>query len=357
MRTSIGILFIMTLLVPGGIIQGQTTGGKTVRFVSFPDFFNFDIPNPWPGYDTAVHYFLGQVKAEDPDFVLVAGDLVNGHWWDNARCAEHMGAVYFQNWKRRMEEHGLKYYTAVGDHELGDDPWPAWKRSLVPVLEQVYCHHLQMPLNGPGNKKGLAYHVREGDLLVVTVETFEIINDSMRLDVTGEQLEWLRKVLENNRDAKFKIIQGHIPVWGTIRGRSTSSLMIEKGRESEFYGVMKNYGVDLYLAGEFHDVTILESDGIWQIVHGSSWGREIVNTLDYLTGIVQGDSLVLAMKRIWMDATGNYMWNLNKDRGPRESVRINEKTLTNGPEVTGTLTIIHKNGKKKYSNRSGCFEF
>jgi hypothetical protein len=27
-----------------------------------------------------------------------------------------------------------------------------------------------------------------------------------------------------------------------------------------------------------------------------------------------------------MDAKGDYMWNLNKDKGPREIVEINEKT-------------------------------
>lgn len=356
---SIRCTAVVLLLAVALSVQGQTSReerAQSVRFVSFPDFFNFDIPNPWPGYDTAVNYFLTQVKAENPDFVLVAGDLVNGHWWDSPQCVAHMGTIYFSAWVSRLKEHGLKFYTAVGDHELGDDPWPESKIKLIPHLEQVYADNLKMPQNGPENKKGLAYYVREGDLLVITVETFEVIDDSMRICVCGEQLEWFQKVMEENRDAKFRIVQGHVGLWGNLNRRSSSALMLEEGKESEFYQLMKKHKVDAYLAGEFHDVTVLEADGIWQIIHGSSWGREIVNTEDYLVGEVKGNELRLVMKRIYMDAQGEYSWNLNKDRGPREIVRINEKTLKNGPETTGTLIIRKENNKREFLNRTGYFK-
>ncbi|MBN2273567.1 MAG: metallophosphoesterase, partial [Bacteroidales bacterium] len=335
--------------------QPEKSEKKTLKFVSFPDFFNFDIPHPWPGYDTAIHYFLDHVKAEEPAFVMIAGDLVNGHWWNSPQCVEHMGTIYYSGWVRRMQEHGLKYYTAVGDHELGDDPWPPEKVKLIPALEKVYSEQLDMPGNGPENKKGLAYYVRRDNLLMITVETFEVIDDSLHVDVTGEQLKWFTEVLNANRDATFKIVQGHVPVWGEVKSRSSSRLMLNNGKESAFYKTMKEYDVDIYLAGEFHDVTVLESDGIWQIVHGSSWGRKIVNTEDYLVGEIVGDELILTMKRIYMDAEGEYMWNLNKDRGPRETVRISEKTLKEGPEITGTLTIRKTEGQKQFMNRTGIF--
>ena len=356
---SIRCTAVVLLLAVALSVQGQTSRkerAQSVRFVSFPDFFNFDIPNPWPGYDTAVNYFLTQVKAENPDFVLVAGDLVNGHWWDSPQCVEHMGSIYYSAWVRRMNEQGLKFYTAPGDHDLGDDPWPEHKIKLIPSFEKVYAEHLQMPQNGPENKKGLAYYVREGDLLVITVETFEVIDDSMRICVCGEQLEWFQKVLEENRDAKFRIVQGHVGLWGEINRRSSSALMLEEGKESEFYQLMKKHKVDAYLGGEFHDVTVLEADDIWQIIHGSSWGREIVNTQDYLVARVNGNELTLLMKRLYIDAQGEYMWNLNKDRGPREIMRINEKSLKNGPETTGTLTIRKENNKREFANRTGFFK-
>ncbi|MDD3431738.1 MAG: hypothetical protein PHF38_06895, partial [Bacteroidales bacterium] len=162
--------------------------------------------------------------------------------------------------------------------------------------------------------------------------------------------------LEDNSDAKFKIVQGHVGLWGEINRRSSSALMLEEGKESEFYQLMKKHKVDAYLGGEFHDVTVLEADGIWQIIHGSSWGREIVNTQDYLVARVNGNELTLHMKRLYIDAQGEYMWNLNKDRGPREIMRINEKSLKNGPETTGTLTIRKTNNKTEFANRTGYFK-
>ncbi len=331
---------------------------KNLKFVSFPDFFNFDIPEPWPQYDDAVNYFLNEVKKEDPAFVLVDGDLVNGHWWDGENCVETMGAIYYSGWIRRMEQHGLKYYTAIGDHELGDDPWPSEKAMMMPLFEKAYTDHLKMPQNGPKNKKGLAYYVREGDLLVVTVETFELIGDSVYTAVMGEQLNWFNKVLEENADAKFKIVQGHIGLWGgdTIKSRSSSRIMHLDGKDSDFYKSMIKHNVDAYLVGEFHDVTVLESEGLWQIVHGSSWGRKIVNTEDYLVGEIIGDELHLTLKRIFMDASGDPIYNLNKPRGPLEKVIINERTLKNGPEVTGTLVIKKSNGKKEFLNQTGYFD-
>lgn len=325
-------------------------------FVSFPDFFNFDVPNPWPGWDSAVDYYLGEVKSENPDFVLIAGDLVNGHWWDGPKCVEQMSALYYQAWIGRMESHGLKYYVAVGDHELGDDPWPKEKLELVPHFEQAFVRHLQMPDNGPENKKGLAYYVLHKNVLVVTVETFEIQDDKLHTAVLGEQLRWLRGVLAEHADADYIIVQGHVPVFGPVRYRSSSKLMIEGGRQSQFWEVLKQGGVDLYLCGEHHAVTVSESDGIWQIVHGSSWGRKVVDTQDYLVCKVTADGLHLEMKSLPIIAEGDYMWNLHKDRGPREIVEIPEEARAKGPVTIGTMTIKKTGAGKQYLNRTGIFK-
>lgn len=351
--------YLLIMLVLGTLIISCTNAKKTevkaVTFVSFPDFFNFDIPNPWPDYEEAIDYFLGQVNNENPDFVLVCGDLVNGHWWDSPESVEHLGAVYYGGWVRRMQEHGLKFYTAVGDHEMGDDPWPAFKRELIPSYRDVYNEMLQMPQNGPANFKGLSYFVRQGDLLVITVDPFDLVDDSMRIQVVGEQLAWFDKVLTENNDAKFKIVQCHVGIWGEIKARSSSSLMLEGGQDTDFYRTMKKHGVDAVLVGEFHDVTVHESDGIWQIVHGSSWGREVVNTEDYLVGSVVGNKMTLTLKRIYMDASGDFMWNINKNRGPQQRMMINEKTVRNGSEVTGVLVIENSNGVKSILEKSGYF--
>lgn len=327
--------------------------GQDWTFVSFPDFFNFDVPDPAPKWDEAVDWYLDQVKAEHPEFVLVAGDLVNGHWWDGPRQIEHLANVYYGGWVRRMGRHDLKFYTAIGDHELGDDDWPSEKIKLVPYFEQAYDRHMKMPRNGPANRKGLAYYVRHRDLLLVTVETFEVRDGKMHMSVTGEQLEWVEKVLEEHADATFTIIQGHVPIIPGVRSRSSSRLMLEGGAESELWQLMKRKGVDLYFCGEHHAITAKEADGIWQIVHGASWGR--VDTVNYLVAHVGPKRMDLTLKRVPLELGGGNIWNIHKNRGPREIVKISEEARQRGPQVVGTLTIDKSSGTKQYKKRTGEF--
>ncbi|MFP4501246.1 MAG: metallophosphoesterase family protein [Candidatus Hydrogenedentota bacterium] len=355
-KKTLGITLCLTFLSVGGVFAAEDAPAPWT-FVSTPDFFNFDVPEPWPGWDPAVNWYLAQVKAENPEFVAVAGDLVNGHWTEGPKCIQHMGAHMYGAWIRRMEQHGLEYFTAIGDHELGDDPWPESKLGLVPQFRQTYIDHLQMPENGPEHKKGLAYYVRHKNLLFITVETFEERGGELHTSVTGKQLDWFKQVLaEYGEAAAHIVVQGHTPIYGDIKSRSSSRLMLEGGKETAFYQAMVDGGVDLYLCGEHHAVTVLESDGIWQLVHGSSWGRKVVDTQDYLVCHVYPDRLDLAMKSFPMEAKGDKMWNLHKGGGPREIVEIPPEVKVEGPQVIGTITIEKTAKGKRYTNRSGIFE-
>jgi len=337
-------------------LAGAQESGDEWTFVSMPDFFNFDVPEPWAEWDEAVDWYLEQVEAEAPDFVLVAGDMVNGHWWDGPKCVEQMGALYYEGWKRRMDKHGLTYYVAIGDHELGDDPWPADKLALVPDFERVFDKHMQMPQNGPEHKKGLAYYVRHKNALIVTVETFEERDGELHASVTGEQLEWFRNVLREHADADHIIVQGHVPIFGPVASRSSSKIMLEDGMDSAFWQAMVDGGVDVYLCGEHHAVTVKESDGVWQLVHGSSWGRKVVDTQDYLVCTVTPDALELEMKSFAMEAKGDNMWNLHKSNGPREIVEIPARVKEDGPRTIGTITIEKTETGKRYVDRTGIFQ-
>jgi 3',5'-cyclic AMP phosphodiesterase CpdA len=59
--------------------QGKSPD-RAWTFVSMPDFLNVDTTYPQPAWEDALDYVLKAVKAENPDFVLVAGDLVMGRW-------------------------------------------------------------------------------------------------------------------------------------------------------------------------------------------------------------------------------------------------------------------------------------
>jgi len=353
------LIFVSSVMIfaAAGNVNAQETA-SSYTFVSTPDLFNFDIPNPWPGYESAVNWYLNRIKKQDPAYVLVAGDLINGHWWqEGPRAIEHLGAVYYGGWRKRMERHGLTYLPAIGDHELGDDPWTNEKKyNLIPKYEEVFVKYLDPPRNGPENRKGLAYYVKKGNALIVTVETFTRLNGQVQPTVYGKQLAWLKKVLKNQGSTvDFIVVQGHAPVFGPLKSSSSSQIMIKNGRKSSFWEVMVEHGVDLYLCGEHHALTVHRSDGIWQVVHGTSWGRK-GHVQSYLIGNVGPDRLGVEIKTFPLKVTGDHMWNLHKSRGPRENVAIPAFVRKNGPETAGSLTIRKTADGKELVDWSGVFE-
>ena len=123
------ILLILLLLVITSFTSLAQIGEKDHwRFVSMPDFLNVDTDYPQAGWEDALSYILKSVKNENPDFLLVAGDLVMGRWHNEYEKPGIDGIKYFASryypaWKARMEAHNLHYYTSIGDHEIGDNPW------------------------------------------------------------------------------------------------------------------------------------------------------------------------------------------------------------------------------------------
>ena len=116
-----GILKILTLVL--SVFLSVNALGQSWTFVSMPDFLNNDIRYPEPKWDATLDYVLDQIKKENPEFLLVAGDMVQGRWWRSRDQIERRAKVYYNEWCQRIKDHELKYYTAVGDHELGDNPW------------------------------------------------------------------------------------------------------------------------------------------------------------------------------------------------------------------------------------------
>jgi 3',5'-cyclic AMP phosphodiesterase CpdA len=131
----------------------------SLTLVSIPDFVNADVGDVRgirrPGdlgwdlgdpnsindhYRNTLNVVLNQVASENPDAVLVAGDEVMGHWGEDTshtgifgpvntyqhqkQVLRNAGRFYYGQWKDRFAQRGIKVYPAVGDHDIGDNPWP-----------------------------------------------------------------------------------------------------------------------------------------------------------------------------------------------------------------------------------------
>lgn len=349
---------ILALSAEGTVREARAqTESRPWRFVSIPDFLNNDVDFPEPRWDDALDYVLKAVRAEDPEFVVVAGDLVMGRWSMSKDHLWKMAGIYYPAWMRRMEAAGLEYYAAVGDHEMGDDPWPPAKAMLIPDYRRAFEELLRMPSNGPPSFRRRAYSVRHENLLLLVVDVFETDRDGgMRIGVTGEQLDWVERTLKEHHDADHVVLVGHTPILSGWRARSSSRLSLPGGAEAPVWKLAAEYGVDLYLCGEIHDVSVQERDGILQIPHGSQPSN--VPEFNYLVVTVFPERLELELKMIETTLEGPRDAELDPfgvDPYRERVVRMTPEQERKGVRVVGSLSIDKSGDTKRIVNRSGYF--
>ncbi len=345
------ILWVAGAEVPaGGVASVQPW-----RFVSIPDFVNADLTYPQPGWEDTLGYVLDAIKAEEPEFVLVAGDLVMGRWPDK-ESIEKFAEKYYSAWTRRMEEHGLKSYPAIGDHEIGDNPWPPEKTKLVYTFKKQFQKHLRMPLNGPLRMKGTAFWFVHENTLFAAVDVFEKGEDpqgGIVVQVTGDQLAWLEGVLTDNPGVEHIVVMGHTPVLGPVAMENSSGLMLKGGRESALWQTLKKHGADLYLCGEVHAITCTEADGVLQIAHGGLFGYN--PKVNYLVATVYPDRIDLELKEIDILNEGDRLWQMGTNR-PHETVRITDNVKQRGFITVGAATLARNHTGPIATNATGCFK-
>lgn len=325
----------------------------TWTFVSIPDFLNADTTYPQPGWEEALDYVLQAVKAENPDFVLVAGDLVMGRW--SGKDIEKYSAIYYPAWIKRMEAHGLKYYAAIGDHEIGDNPWRPEQAKPIPVFKKAFRDYLKMPLNGPEAMKGTAFSVLHKNTLIVAVDVFEEGKSELgevAVQVTGQQLAWFEKTLVAHPDVNHIVVMGHAPILGPVKKKTSSGMMLAQGRQSVFWQSMAKHQVDLYLCGEVHAITCTERDGVQQIAHGGLFGLN--PTVNYLVAKVSPQKIELELKELDILCEGGQLWQSGRNR-PKEKVSIAPDIQKRGFISVGRMAI-HKQGEKRtLEGKTGYF--
>ncbi len=327
------ILWVAKAEVPeGGVVSVQPW-----RFVSIPNFVGADIAYPQSDWEETLDYVLKAIKAENPEFVLVPGDLVGGNWPDK-ESIEKQAAVYYPAWVKRMQDHGLAFYAAVGDHDIGGGPWPAEKAGLVRSFKQQFQKQLAMPLSGPLRMKGTAYWFIHENVLFASLDVFERGSGAQAgivPQVTGEQLQWLEQTLTDNPGVEHAIVMGHLPVVPF----AAADLTLADGTESPLWQTLKKHGVDLYLCGEVHAIHCVQADSIAQITHGASIGQD--PKLNYLVGTVSAKGIDLELKEIAVTNEGGRPTIADNAR-TQGFVTVGKATLNAGvlKDATGCFTSI-----------------
>ncbi len=376
---------LLALLAPGAAADDRAddraddpAAAPDYRFLSSPDFLNTDVADltglpTWrrglpegtsADHEAALSVVLDTWVAEQPQDVLVAGDLVEGHWGmdtdgtglfgpvrterQQRRAVTRAAHSYYPAWLERFADHGLPVpHTAVGDHELGDDPWraasrdrPGFKWRALERFRRLYADALVAPHGyashpADGQARRTAYATRPSpEVQLVTLDVFTRTRSGVRARIDAAQLAWLRRTLARaERDAvDWVVVQGHTPVLGPVRQVASSGLMYDGGRGSALWRTLVAHDVDLYLAGEVHDVTAVRDRGVTQVSHGGlfGWGGT-----SYLVGEVRGDELSLVARRFEAsyDATER-LWVTDPRKSPPARL-----TYRPDPPVVGTMRL------------------
>lgn len=352
----------------------RADSARTLRLLSSPDFLNADVgdlPRRPRGngtnraYERALDRVLDDWVSAAPDAVLVAGDLVNGRWdrddrrarvfgpvrtrREQARAVRRAAATYYPQYLQRFRDHGLDLYPAIGDHEYGDDPWPAARRRLAPVYAREFARHFTRGrfADHPGGRHaGTAYAWRPSpDVQVVSIDPFDLTADRSRLRLDPAQQRWLVQVLRRAQadGVRWTIVQGHLPVLEPVRARGSSELRYAGGSRSRLWRTFEKYGVDLYLAGEVHDTTASERGGVVQLAHGGAFqfGLTTYALLD-----VHEDRIDVSLEDfdVRVGFSGERLWE-TAFGGLPASVRVSR-----GPFTIGTMSL---DGAGGLTRRSG----
>jgi hypothetical protein len=384
----------------GSDASDSGSDSESWTFVSFPDFLNADIGDisalttavnsTNAAHEAAIATVLDAMAAEQPDFVMVAGDLVNGHWYADTSGVQAFGPVgtlaektaavttaanvYYPIWKKRFADRGLPVYAAVGDHDIGDNDWAAGQdRSyLVPTYKQQWAKQFTLDANGNplfairpmGTPyENTAYAVRHKNVLIVTVDVFrqddpavsiDSRTGSVRTEVVGDQLAWLDSVLlsaSTDPQIDHVIVQGHVPVLVPVRQLNSSGMTMPGAADSEFWQTLSRNKVDFYFAGEVHDMSAADNAGVEQVVHGGIMGY--APRVSYLVGHVYKDRIELELKSaelVYPVEDTSRLWQASSNR-PRAQYSVSP----NGFTSAGTMVLDKSSGSTQYLNRTGYF--
>jgi hypothetical protein len=273
-RRSLALAAAAVGLAATTVSHTSTTAGAAAAeeplytFVSMPDFLNTDVGDlrqldTWRtgfgnstngNYRRGLGLMLDDIAAQNPDGVFVAGDLVEGHWGADVQATRFFGPTrtpeqrleqirnaghfYYGGWAERFAGRGLTVYPAIGDHEIGDNPWTGdgcygagcdFKRSAFPVFKQTWPDVFgdipgseSRPVGTAFKSTAYAVHLTP-DVLLVTVDVFDRSGGDVHARLTQGQLDWLNHVPDTTT-AQTVIVQGHVPVLWPVRARHSSQL-------------------------------------------------------------------------------------------------------------------------------------
>jgi hypothetical protein len=187
-----------------------------LRLNNDPSEFRFPIVSDRTGGHRARVFSqaVEQLNLMQPEFVLSVGDLIEGYTADADRLAAEWKE--FQGYVARLQ---MPFFYVPGNHDMANTAQEKfWKERFGRrYYHFVYRNVLFLILNSddpPGARYGR---------------------------VSEEQLEYVKKVLEQNKDARWTIVAVHKPMWAGPDPGKAGWLDVEKALAGRSYTVFAGH--------------------------------------------------------------------------------------------------------------------
>jgi len=221
--------------IPALLVAAVFGGVFGTRALTEPkNDFRFSIMGDRTG--GATHQIYGRVWREvdllHPDFVINVGDTIEG---GGDQVAETQWQELRPIWERY--NHYPLYFTP-GNHDIFSD-----------TSRKLYERESKRP-------SFYSFDYQEAH--------FTVLDNSRTTDLSAEQLEFLEKDLEANKDKNPKLIFFHKPYWIAT---------LKLGADMPLHQIAKKYGVENIISGHGHQFVRIVRDGIAYMEVGSSGGQ------------------------------------------------------------------------------------
>ncbi len=397
------------------LLSTATTSLSAWTFISSPDWFNrdiadlsgsiFEVPKAdgWdahlsagglngisPKMQLVYDSVISEMAAYGPEVFVVTGDLINGRWFtgetlemfdpasrNRAIAIDKAADIYYSWYRYLFNSNGITLVLgAVGDHEIGDDPWlPGSEKSLhVQNMKRAFRRNMVAPLASQATADSHlygtpyeygSYAYQHNNLLFVTVDVFRqespykqihAIHGSVSPDLSEAHLNWLSTLLNAaKQDASIDhiIVQGHTPVLRPVRMQRTSGMMLVGREDSAFWQLLRQHDhrhggkVRMFFCGEVHAVTASkdpQSDLI-QLAHGNPPRDDELG--NYVVLQVYPDRIEAELRRFQLAADGS-SWHWQ----PNRAVSIGVSSVGSS-FIAGSLLIDTSGSATRYSASGG----
>ena len=234
----------------------------------------------------AVQYITG---TWDPDFVMVAGDMVAGQSTQlTDSTVRAMWEAFDSVVAAPLRAARIPLVVTLGNHDAS--AYPAHARDRRMAAEYWRGSPAAARLSFVDSEHyPLRYSVRYGDVFVIA---WDATNQESAAD--DELLDWLRRSLTSADavGARHRVVLGHLPLYAVAQGRDRAGEILKDGdtlRER-----LEEWGATLYVSGHHHayyparrgGLDLLHAgavgDGPRQLLGSREAARNTVSVLDFL---------------------------------------------------------------------------